>query len=71
MNQIWLTGRPIYMAHPLAPNLRPGYLNTAFIADNTLVPNTFIFSTGAFPVLRRAEYPLQRVRRAPASASGS
>ena len=43
------------MAHALTTNLAAGNLNAAFIADNTLITNAFIFAAMAFPVLSRAK----------------
>ena len=43
------------MAHTLATDTGEGDLNTATVTDDAFVLDTFVFSTGTFPVPGRTE----------------
>jgi hypothetical protein len=51
-------GSQIDMPHALPSHLGAGYLDAAFITDNTFVTYLLVFTTIALEVLGRAEYLL-------------
>ena len=45
------------VAHTFPANFLAGNFHTASVTDNALVPDSFVFSAMAFPVLDRTENP--------------
>jgi hypothetical protein len=48
------------MAHALAPDLGPGDLYSATVADHATVPDALVLTAKALPVLGRAEKPFAK-----------
>ncbi len=48
-------GGQLYVAHPVAPDTRAGYLDAAPLADNALEADALVLTAVALPVLGRTE----------------
>ena len=54
-NQIWDTGPGVRYGPCVRDGPRAGHFYATFVTDDTLVADSFVFSTVAFPVLGRSE----------------